>query len=243
MAISNIGGNSFSGMPDWLASALGIGGGLGAAAGGAMNIFGKGQPNPADTANQYLQGIPGMTQPYYQPYQQAGAGALSDLQNQYKGLMSGDVQNQLGQNYQQSPGYQRALQEALTAGTHAAAAGGMLGSPMHQQQNMQLAGDIASKDYGDYMNRQMGLYGLGLGGEGDINKIGYGANKEMADMMANLQAMQAQYGYAGQAGQNQAKGKGWGDLIGGLGMAAGSLFGGPAGGAAGGFLGNLFGGK
>jgi len=227
---------------NWLQSLLGMGGGLGAAAGGASSLFGKGQPNPADVANQYLQGIPGMAKPYYEPYQQAGSGALTDLQNRYKGLMSGDVQGQLGQGYQQSPGYQRALQEALTAGTNAAAAGGMLGSPLHQEQNMKLAGDIASKDYGDYMNRQMGLYGLGLGGEEGINKMGYDSNTGMADLLANIQAMQAQYGYAGQAGQNQAKSKGWGDLIGGLGMAAGSFLGGPAGGAIGGSLGKLFGG-
>lgn len=218
-----------NGSMNWLSSLLGLGGGLGTAAGGLFNLFGPKQKNPADIANKYISQIPGQTQQYYSPYMQAGQGAMSDLQNRYKGLLSGDVQNQLAAGYKESPGYQRALQQALQSGSAAAAAGGMLGTPAHQEQNMELASDIASKDFNNYLQNQLGLYGLGLSGEQGLNQMGFEANKSMADTVGNALSQQGAYGYAGQAGQNAAKSQGIGNIFGGLGMGAASLFGGPGG--------------
>lgn len=209
---------------DWqqLMQMMGIGGGLGTAAGGAYNLFGKGQPNPADAANKTIGQIPGQTQQYYDPYMQAGKGAMGDLQNRYKDLLGGNVQNQLGENYKQSPGYQFKLQQGLAAGNNAAAMGGALGTPMHQQQSMQLGNDIASQDYNDYLKNQMGLYGLGLGGEEGVNKMGFEANKGMADTVGNALSQQGAYQFAGQAGKNAANAQNSGNLFSGLGMAASS---------------------
>ncbi len=231
------GGNS---MPDWLMKALGIGGGLGTAAGGAWNMFGGGQKNPADAANKTIGQIPGQTQPYYQPYMDAGKGAMGNLQNQYKDLLSGNTQNQLGASYKESPGYQAALKAALGAGNNAAAAGGMLGTPAHEAQNMGIASDEASKDYENYIKNQMGLYGAGLSGNEGLNAQGFQANQDYANTLANTLGQQGAYQFAGQAGKNASNAQGMGNIFSGLGMAAGSLFGGPAGGAAGGAAGNWF---
>jgi hypothetical protein len=229
-----------NGMPDWLAQALGIGGGLGQAAGGAFSLWGKQPKNPANTANSYLNQIPGKTEGYYQPYMEAGKGALSDLQNQNKGLLSGETQNQLGANYKESPGYQFKLKQAMQAQGNAAARGGYLGTPMDQQNAAEIGNGLASDDYDKYMQNQMGLYGLGYGGEQGLNTQGFEANKGMADTWGNALSQQGAYGFMGQQGQNQAKQSGMSNLLSGAGTAAASYFGGPAGGMGWSALMNLF---
>lgn len=206
---------------------LGMFGGLGQFGQGLYGLFGN-PKNPADTANNYLNKIPGATDQYYSPYINAGKGAMGDLQNQYKDLIGGNVQNQLGENYKQSPGYQFKLQQALQAGGNAAKAGGMYGTPMNQQGQMQLANDIASQDYNDYIKNQMGLYGLGTGIGQDIFGKGFDASGKQADSLGSTLGSQAQYGYAGTAGQNQAKQNAWGNIFGGLGGAGASFSGLPS---------------
>ncbi len=220
---------------------MGMGGGLGTAAGGLWSMFNK--PNdPTKGASNMVGQIPGQTLPYYQPYMDAGKGAMSDLQNQYKDLLSGDKQNQLGANFKEGPGYQYALKNALQAGTNASAAGGMLGTPMHQEQNMGIGEGLAGKEFQNYMQNQMGLYGTGLQGEQGLNQMGFDANKNYADQLANTMNQQAMYNFMGQQGQNQAKQQGMSNIFSGLGTAAGSFFGGPAGGAGMDWLMKMFGG-
>lgn len=224
---------------------LGIGGGLGTAGMGAYGMFNPGK-NPATEANNTIGQIPGQTKPYYQPYMDAGKGAMSDLQNQYKDLLGGNKQGMLGESFKESPGYQYQLQQALGQGANASARGGMLGTPEDVRQSMSTAQGLASQDYNNYMNNQMNLYGQGLNGEQGLNQMGYNANTDYANTLANTLGQQGAYQYAGQAGQNAGKSQGMGNIFSGLGMAAGSALGGPAGGMAGGmgmdFLKKLFGG-
>ena len=211
---------------------LGIGGGIGTAGAGLYGLFNGGK-NPGTQASNLVGQIPGQTKQYYQPYMDAGKGALGDLQNQYKDLLSGGVQNNLGESYKESPGYKFALQQALAASNNSAAAGGMLGAPSSQQSNMEAAQGIASKDYNDYMQNQIGLYGGGLHGEEGLNNQGFEANKAYADTIGNSLSQQAGYNFAGQAGQNQQKSDALSNIFSGLGMAGGAFLGGPAGAAAG----------
>src|ERR1700678_1416263 len=113
-------------MNDWLGKLLG-GGMIGS---GLYGMFGN-KTNPADEANKYISQIPGQTSPYTQPYFQAGTSQLPGLQNQYQQLMEnpGGKFNQIGENFQQSPGFKFALDQALQGAGNAAAAGGMAGSP------------------------------------------------------------------------------------------------------------------
>ena len=201
---------------------LGLGMGGGQALGGLAGLFGWGQgKNPADVANQTLNKIPGAMQPYYSPYQEAGKGALSDLQNQYGNLTNntGDVYNKLAGGYKESPGYQFQLHQALEAGNNQAAAGGIAGSPAAQQANMGVAQGLASQDYNNYLNSVLGLYGQGLQGQQGLNQMGYNANTDYANMLGSNLGQQAQYGYAGQAGKNQASSGSWQNLLSGLGTA------------------------
>ena len=224
---------------------LGIGGGLGTAGAGMYGMFNQGK-NPATQANQTLGQIPGQMKPYYQPYMDAGKGALSDLQNQYKDLLSGNKQNQLGESFKEGPGYQYALKNAMNAQGNAAARGGMLGTPLDAQENARVAEGLAGGEYDKYMKNQMGLYNSGLTGEQGINQMGYDANTSYGNMLGSVLGQQSANQFAGQAGQNASKSNAMGNIFSGLGMAGGSLLGGPAGGAMGSmgmdFIKKLFGG-
>ncbi len=199
-----------------------FGSGLSQMGGGLAGLFGLGKgDNPADVANQYLNKIPGQMNPYYKPYQQAGLEAMKGLQGQYGDLLSGNVQNKLGESYKESPGYKKAMEAALMGSNNANAAGGMLGTGVNQQANMNAAGDVASKDYNSYLTNQMNLYGQGLQGQQGINQMGFGANTDFANMLGSLLGQQGQYGYAGQDAENKAGQANWANIFGGL----GSLFG------------------
>lgn len=203
----------------------GFGGGLGQFLGGIAGLFGKKQKNPADVANQYLNKIPGAINPYYQPYINAGQNAQNALLPQLSQMFGngGDFLNKIGAGYKQSPGYQFKLDQALQAAGNANAAGGLLGSNQHQQQAGQLANDIASQDYYDYINHVLGVIGAGQQGLEGINQQGYNASTGYGQELGNTLAGQAAYGYAGQAGQNARRNKNWADIFGGLGNAAGGL--------------------
>ncbi len=173
---------------------------------GVTDTFtGKGYKDPAKAAQPYLNQVPETISPYYQPYINAGQGSLNTLQQQYGNLVNnpGQQLNTIGQGYQQSPGYDFQMQQALQAANHAAAAGGMTGSPQNQQQNMQVASDIANQDYYNWLGQALGLYNTGLSGTQDINKMGYGASNELAQSLANNLMSQSGLQYQGAQGQNQ----------------------------------------
>ena len=167
------------------------------------SLFGGGK-NPADAANQYLSQIPGQLQPYFQPYIAQGQQVNQQLVDQYNQMTQnpGQFYSSLGQNYKQSPGYQFKLQQALNAGTNAAAAGGMAGSPAHQQFAEQTANDIASQDYNDYIKNLLAIFGQGQAGQQGLQEQGYKAATGYGENIGSLLGQQGQYAFAGQAGKN-----------------------------------------
>lgn len=195
--------------------------GLGAGLGG---LFG-GNSNPADAANPYLQQIPGAISPYYNPYMNAGNQALPQLQGQYNNLLNnpGGFLNQIGSQYQQSPGFQFALQQALKGSNQAMAAGGMAGSPEAMQQAEQVGTQLGNQDYYNWLQQATGMYGQGLQGEQGLAGMGFGAASGMADQVAQALAQQGAYAYQGQAAQNQASGSNFGNILGGAGMLLGAF--------------------
>jgi hypothetical protein len=217
--------------------------------GGAMMGAGAGQMlapwrNPSDPAMGYLDQAGGQLNQYLSPYINQGNAQYGNLNNQYNQLMNdpGRRMNEIGRGYQQSPGFQFALQQALQGGNHAAAAGGMAGSPQHEQQNMQMATGMANQDYNQYLQNAMGMYNTGLQGSHNIYNTGANAGIHMGEGMANILANQSKLAYEGQHNENEHQGGMWGSLLGGAGMIAGSMFGGPLGGMAGSYLGNQLGG-
>ena len=196
---------------------MGMLGGAGSAIGGLAGLFGK-KKNPNNAANQYLNQIPGAMQPYYKPYQDAGNAALGKVQGEYGKLIDnpGDMIKNFGSGYQESPGYQFQLQNALKAGQNSSAAGGMLGTGQDQAQAMQTAQGLSSQDYEKYLQHVMDMYGQGLQGEQGLETQGYGANTDYANMLGSLYGQQGQNAYNSTQNQNEENAKNWGNVAGGL---------------------------
>ena len=200
------------------------------------NIFGGGhKSNPTHAAMPYLNQIPGQTSQYMQPYFEAGKEALNPLQGQYQQLLNnpGGKINEIGQSYHESPGFKFALQHALEAANHASAAGGMSGTPQDQFQQEQIATGLGNQDYNNWMTNALGQYNQGLHGEQGLAGLGQGAGQNLADMIAQTLAQQAQYGFRGQQETNARNNSLWG----GIGKVGGAALGGLAGGPLGAFAG------
>jgi len=192
--------------------------------GGIGTMFGLGGgQSPQQAASPYMEQIRQDLPGYYEPYMEAGLGALPQLQQQYGQLTSdpGGFLNQLGQGFQQSPGTQYAIDQAVTAGNRAASAGGMLGTPAAAMSVARQAQGIGQQDYNTWLNNAMGLYGQGQQGLENLYGTGFQASTGLGGNLANLGLSEAQMAYQNQAAQNQAQGQGIGGIVSGL----GSLFG------------------
>lgn len=188
--------------------------GLGASLGGLLGGLFGGQKDPSDAAMKYYQQIPGAISPYYQPYINAGKNAMGQLMPQY-GQLTNDPSGmlaKLGTGYQQSPGYQFQMQQALGAAQNSASAGGMSGSPEAQQFAAQAAGNVANQDYNSWLQNVLGLYQTGIGGLSGINTMGYNASNEYAGDVANALQNQGNLAYQGQADKNKQSSDMWGSL-------------------------------
>lgn len=203
----------------------------------------SGNKNPATQANNYLDQIPGAMRPYFQPYIDKGKNAGDKLTGQYDQMTQnpGDFYNDLGKGYKESPGYQATLREALAGANNAAAmgGGGGLGTPGHENYAANAAGDVANKDYEQYINHIMDIFGQGQKGQQTEEQQGYDASKDYGTSMGNIYGQKAQNAYAGQAGENQNRSNNWSNLFKLGGAALGSVAG-PIGTAAGTSLANYF---
>jgi hypothetical protein len=190
-------------------------GGIGS---GLSSLFFGGK-NPADDSMKYLDQIPGAISPYLNPYINSGKNALPILEGQYGDLLNdpGGKLNKIGGGFQKSPGFDFALQQALQGAGHAAAAGGMAGSPQHEQQNMGIATQLGNQDYYNWLKGATGMYGMGLEGTQGLANMGLSAGKSMADQIAQMLAAKSGLSYEGQANQNTSRGGGFGDLFSGIG--------------------------
>lgn len=194
------------------------GGALGDFLGAGLGMFGMGQyKDPSDSAMPYMNQISGELSKYFSPYINAGNQALPQLQSQYGNLMNnpGGFINNMGKQFQQSPGYQWQVGQAEGAANRAAAAGGMLGTPAEQQNISGTVNQMANQDYYNWMNHAMGAYGMGLNGMNSIARMGYGAASGLGEDLASALMSQANLAYAGQADKNQEEQGGLGG-IGGL---------------------------
>ena len=166
--------------------------------GGLTSLFNRGNKNPANAAMGFFNEIPGQLKENFNPWINYGQQLSQD---------PGGRLNQIGQGYQQSPGFKFALQQALQGGNHAAAAGGMAGSPAHEQQNMELATNLANQDYNQWMQNALGLHNLGFG-------VGSEGGMRLGEDLASVLAQKGRLGFEGQNAQNQGNQGMWGSLIG-----------------------------
>ena len=180
-----------------------------------FSMFGGGGNDPYKDASKYYNQIPGTITPHFQPYIDAGKGALGQLQGQYGNLINdpGSIYNKLGAGYKESPGFQFQMNQGLGAINNAAAAGGLQGAPQHQQQAGQLANNLANQDFNNYLGNMMGLYGKGLSGMGDINQMGYGASTGLGQLLGSNLMNQGNMALSGGAARNQGQGANFGNLL------------------------------
>lgn len=160
----------------------------------------------ADYMN-YINKIPGILEQYFNPWIQQGQEFMQH---------PGENVNRIGQGFQQSPGFQFAMQQALQGGRHAAAAGGMAGTPQSEQQAMEMATQLANQEYGNWMDRALGVQKMGYAG-GQQAGLGLGEN------IANVMGTKAQYGYAEEEAKRRRDAEWWQNLFGGVGAAAGAI--------------------
>jgi hypothetical protein len=160
-----------------------------------------------------------MYQQQYQPYMDYGMRAMQPLEEQYKMLLNNPqaLMQMLGSGFREDPGYKFNMDQAMNASNNAAAAGGLLGTPAHQQQSMGYASGLADQQYNDYFARMLGLYGTGLEGTQNQFNTGYNAMQGYTGNMGQLGQNQAQFRYTGQQNNNQMLGGLLGSLMGGFG--------------------------
>lgn len=178
--------------------------------------------NPSDAGMNYMDKIPGQLDKYMSPYIDAGNRQLPGLENQYNQITNnpGGKLNEIGAGYHESPGFQFALQQALQGAGHAAAAGGMAGTPQHEQQNMGIATGLANQDYNQWLGNALGMYGLGTQGRQGLYDTGAKTGISMGEDLASVLANKAKLAYEGQNAENQHEGGKWGSFLGGAGQLA-----------------------
>jgi hypothetical protein len=108
------------------------------------------------------------------PFTQAGTSALSPL----TALLTG---GDMGA-FQASPSYQFRLNEGIDALNRVAAARGQLFSGNQAKEAQRYASDLASQEYGNYINQLMGLGNLGLSAANSQASLGMNA----APMLSQL---------------------------------------------------------
>lgn len=198
--------------------------------------FGGGKRNPMAEANQYLDQIPEATGQYYNPFIERGERAGSSLEDVLGQLLNDPTGflNKIQEGYQPSGEYSRKkdiLGRELGA---TAAAGGVAGTPMHQEQQAEMIDKLLSSDMQQYLANVLGLFGKGLSGEQDFYNKGYGASGSMADAAGGALSSKAGLAYEDAKTQNANRSGLISSLTKLLGEGLGYGFGGPLGGRVGG---------
>ena len=206
------------GMPKWLSGAMGAGM-LGQGLGG---LFG-GNKNPYEAGNPYYEQILNQLPGYFEPWMGAGRAALPTLQQQYGQLLNDPsaLYNKFGQGYKTSPGYQWRQEQGQGAALNAAAAGGMAGTPQHQQQAAEISEHIADQDFNNYLQSILGMYGMGLQGMGGLSQQGLFGSMGLGQDIASVLARQAEAAIRGRETEQKSGQMDWGNILGGIASIAG----------------------
>lgn len=197
------------------------------------NIFGGGK-NPAEAAQPWLNKIPGVGHEYYDPYVNQGREAGNKTQEEYMRLMNDPTAliNEIMQKYHTSESYgqQRDILNKELGAT--AAAGGVAGTPLDQQNRGTAIQGLLSGDMQQFLSNALGLYNTGLTGEQGKENMGYDASKGLADLLGQNYATSAGLQFQGQSQNNANRGAAFEALTKALAAGAGAYFN-PVGTAAG----------
>jgi hypothetical protein len=206
-------GNAFRGGASGAAAGSSFGP-WGAAGGGLLGALSGffGNNDEEKKTNKYLDQIPDELKKYLQPYIDAGRGAyghLNDISSEYERSYKdpNSIISSIGAGYKESPGFRWKLNQGENAINNASAAGGMAGTSQHQQQAGELANNLASQDFNEFMERALGVRREGLTGrtgiEQNIFDTGANASGSLASGLASLLQGKAGLNYARGANSNQ----------------------------------------
>lgn len=192
-------------------------------------LWGSKKDNPAKKAMPYIEEAKKTTHQYYDPYVEQGQ-RVGGAYEGTAGEMAQNPQdylNALMDSYQESPAFARQRDAALSAMSNSAAAGGMTGTPMDQQNSASLAASLASEDMQKWLDKVLGVQNTGMSAEQNIYNTGYNASSSAASDLSNLGGQQAQLAYQAQQAKNMQRAnamKGLATVLGG--SKVGDLFGG-----------------
>lgn len=125
------------------------------------------------------------------PYTAVGPQALS-LVSDLSGLNGAPAaQNAMASNFVQSPGYQYQLQQGLSAVDNGAAAKGLLRSGNTLRAEQELGNNLASQDYGSYINRLSSILSTGYNATAAQNGMSIQTAKDIATTDASAGKQQA----------------------------------------------------
>lgn len=193
--------------------AMGAFGGIGT---GLASMFGGGFKNPSSAASPFLDQAQSQLPAYFQPYIDAGNKQIPGLEKGYGDMMDPNAfLKNIGSGYQASPGYEWQKSQGLSGVENAAAAGGMLGSPQHQQQAATLTTGLANQDFYNYLQQALGVYGQGLQGKQGLYDTGAQSSIGLGQDLSSISGSQAQLAYEGQNTENQHDQGGLGSIFGG----------------------------
>lgn len=207
------------------------------------NFFGGGGKSPGGAASPYLDQIPGVGHKYYDDFIDRGGRAGGRLEDEYTGLLDDPtaLMNKIMENYKTSEqyGYQKDQLGREIGAT--SAAGGVAGTPYHQQQQGEMVQGLLSKDMQDYLSKALGLYKTGLAGEEGFYDKGYGASGAMSDIETGALNQKGTIAYEDQKNKNEKRNALISSLLTAGGTGVGYLLGGPLGGKIGGSVGGAVG--
>ena len=207
------------------------------------SIFG-GRRDATGEAKGHLDNISGIGHSSYDDYIDRGRRAGSRLEDEYTGLLDDPTAliNKIMQNYHESEQYGYEKDKLGREIGASAAAGGVAGTPYHQQQQGEMVQGLLSKDMQQFLKNALGRYDTGLAGEKGFYDTGKDATDNLTSILTGVEGSKAGLDYEDAKSKNARRNALISALTNALGKGVGTLFGGPLGGAVGGGLGGLFGG-
>lgn len=163
------------------------------------SLGGSAYDNPADSAQPYLDLIPGYVDTYMQPYIDMGQSAGNIAQTQYAQMASDPAAyyNQIYSTYEPSDYYKYQSDQLAQTQQNTAAAGGFSGTTNDQNSQMTTQNALMNYDWNQYLNQVLGIQGSGLQGEQQMYNTGFNASNN---------ALAGMTGYANASAGNQAMG-------------------------------------
>lgn len=184
-----------------------------------------------DSANKYLDQIPGVAHAGYDPYVNEGRDASGKTKSQYESLMNDPTGfiNKLMEGYKPSEGYQFQKGQLTKELSNTAAAGGIAGTPQDQLNQGQAIQGLLSNDMQQFLKNVLGVFNTGLEGEEGVATRGYDATGKLADALGGALNQQGGLAFQDQQQKNQNKNDLWHMFGKALGAGAGAFLGGAPG--------------